>query len=174
MRWLVACLSGVLALTSAPAGRAQSGDPLSEREVDQVREYADRPPERVKLYLKFIEQRVDHIRQIGAAKTPDTSGRMRNLLEEFVRLVDELQDNLDGYASSHADVRKALKDVVAASAKWPEALQKIPVDASYDYSLKTAREAAESANDAATKMAAEQEQYFATHKPGKEAARQNR
>lgn len=172
--WPLLCLSGALALAGASAGRAQTGDPLTEREVDQVREYADRPPERVKLYLKFIEQRMERIRQIGASRTPDTSGRMHNLLEEFTRLVDELQDNLDGYASSHADVRKALKDLIADSAKWPEVLQKIPVDISYDYSLKTAREAAESANEAATKMAAEQEQYFATHKPDKEAVRRNR
>lgn len=144
-------------------------DPLNDEEIDQIREFADRPVERVKLYMKFIEQRTSAIKQMSSdPKVQNRPSKLRNLMEEFTRLADELQDNLDGYADNNNDIRKALKDLVPASAKWPDVLNLPPADPSYDFSRKTALEAANSTAEQAHKLQEEQEKYFATHKPDKD------
>ncbi len=38
---------------------------------------------------------------------------MHNLLDEFTRLSDDLQDNMDNFDEQHADLRKVLKEIVA-------------------------------------------------------------
>jgi len=152
----------MLFLAAVPMWPQSQQDPLTDRETEQIREYADRPPERIKLYLKFIEQRTSAIHQLSTdARDRGHGTRLRILIEEFTRLVDELQDNLDVYSKTHADVRKTLKEVIETSGKWPVVLKEAPPDRAYDFSRKTALDAADSANDEARKMLAEQEQYFA-------------
>lgn len=143
-------------------------DPLNEDQVDKVRDAADRPNDRIKLYMKFIDQRMSAIKDLTSnSKETNIDNRpeqIRDKIEEFTRLVDELQDNLDNYNSEHADIRKSLKDLVAASAKWPDALNKAASDPGYDFARKTALNAAESVSDQSKKMQNEQEKYFAAHK----------
>jgi hypothetical protein len=144
-------------------------DPLNDEEIDQIREFADRPVDRIKLYMKFIDQRTAAIKQMaGDPKVQNRPAKLRNLMEEFTHLSDELQDNLDGYADNHSDIRKALKDLVPASAKWPEILNLPSPDPSYDFTRKTAIEAANSTADQARQLQEEEEKYFATHKPEKD------
>ena len=143
-------------------------DPLSDAEVDQVREVADQPLERVKLYMKFIEQRTGAIAEIsGDSRIQNKPVRLHNLFEEYTRLVDELQDNLDTYDQTHSDIRKALKQLVPASQKWLEALNKPGPDPVYDFTRKTAVEAGESLNEQAKKLQTDQEKWFAEHKKEK-------
>jgi hypothetical protein len=159
-----------LLLPTARAGAQAQKDPLDPDEVEQVRSVADQPPERVKLYMKFIEQRTTAIKQMSSdPHVQNKPAKLRNLMEEFTRLADELQDNLDGYEDSHSDVRKALKDLVAASAKWPDVLNIPPPDRSYDFSRETALEAARSANEEATSILDDQTKYFADHKKDKKS-----
>jgi hypothetical protein len=140
-------------------------DPLNEDEIDQVRELRDQPVERVKLYQKFIQQRIDEIKQIGPhPQAEDRKAALRAKLEEFTRLSDELQDNLDTFDEAHADIRKALKELVPASAKWPDVLNQTGTDPSYDFSRKTAVDAAESTSDQAKKLLESQQKYFTEHK----------
>ncbi len=158
-RWKFSLL---IFLVSIPVWAQSQKDPLTDAESEEIREYADRPPDRVKLYLKYIDQRTTAIHQIGHdAKASGQDDRVRSLIEEFTRLVDELQDNLDVYSTTHADVRKVLKEVIEASDKWPALLQEPPPDKVYDFPRKTALDAAESMNDEAKKMLTEQEKYFA-------------
>ncbi len=143
----------------------QHGDPLSEAQADQVREYGDRPNERIKLYLKFVEERVTSIRELSVdSHENNRPAELRAKYEEFTRLTDELADNLDSYASAHADVRKALKGVLEACPKWPDVLRKAPVDPAYEFVRRTAVDAATSSMDDAKRLLAEQETYFAAHK----------
>ncbi|AXC12575.1 hypothetical protein ACPOL_3282 [Acidisarcina polymorpha] len=159
----------MLVLTPVLAHSQAKGDPLNDAEVDQVREVADQPVERIKLYMKFISQRTDAIQElVGDTKTQNTATKLHNLLEEYTRLVDELQDNLDSYDSTHSDVRKALKELVPASEKWLIALSKPPADQSYDFSRKTAMEAGQSLAEQAKKLQADQIKWFAEHKKDKE------
>jgi len=161
-RWKYSLL---IFLVSIPLWAQSQKDPLTDAESEEIREYADRPPDRIKLYLKHIEQRTTTIHQIGHdAKAAGQDDRVRTLIEEFTRLVDELQDNLDVYAKTHADIRKVLKEVIETSAKWPGVLQEPPADKVYDFPHKTALDAAESMNDEAKNMLAEQDKYFAEMK----------
>ena len=163
----IACLL-VLALIAGFGLRIQAqdrNDPLSEDEIQEIRDNAVHPNDRVKLYVKFIQQRLDEINKL--ADDPHAKNRktqFRDKFEEFTRLCDELQDNLDTYDAAHADIRKSLKDLVAASSKWREVLDEAPADPSYDFSHKTALEAAQSAADQAKQLSDEQEIYFEAHK----------
>lgn len=140
-------------------------DPLNDNEVDQLRELRDQPVQRIKLYQKFIEERIAAIKQIGPnPKAEDRKAELRAKLEEFTRLSDELQDNLDTFDDAHADIRKALKDLVPASAKWPDILKQAAPDPSYDFSRETALDAAQSASDQAKQIFESQQKYFAEHK----------
>jgi len=146
------------------------GDPLSDAEVDQVREVADQPLERVKLYMKFIQQRADAIQEmVGDSRIQNQPPKLHNLLDEYTRLVDELQDNLDSYDETHSDIRKALKDLVPASQKWLDIVNKPPPDQTYDFSKKTAVEAGESLVEQAKNLQADQIKWFAEHKKDKNA-----
>lgn len=143
----------------------QNRDPLSEAESDQIAEVRDQPVIRIKLYQKFIEQRIAAIKELGAnPKAEDRKAELRARFEEFTRLSDELQDNLDTFDDAHADLRKALKELVPASAKWPDILKQATADPSYDFSRKTALDAAESTSDEAKKLLDSQLKYFAEHK----------
>jgi hypothetical protein len=160
-------LAALAACPCSAPGQAKD-DPLSDTEVDQVREVADQPVERIKLYMKFIAQRTDAIQEMaGDTRTQNKPIKLHNLLEEYTRLVDELQDNLDSYDETHSDVRKALKDLVPASERWLAAVNKPPPDPSYDFSRKTALEAGQSLVDQAKKLQIDQAKWFAEHKHDK-------
>jgi hypothetical protein len=150
---------------TAVAGQQNNKDPLSEAESDQVAELRDQPVARIKLYQKFIQQRIDAIKDLGAnPKAEDRKAALRARYEEFTRLSDELQDNLDTFDEAHADIRKALKDLVPAAQKWPDILKVAAADPTYDFSRKTALDAAESTSDQAKKLYDAQLKYFAEHK----------
>lgn len=149
-----------------PALHAQrSKDPLDDNESDQIAEVRDQPNERIKLYQKFIQQRIDAIKQLGPNPSgDDLKGQLRAKYEEFTRLSDELQDNLDTFDEAHADIRKALKDLVPAAAYWPDILNQASPDRTYDFSRKTALDAAQSTSDQSKQIFDSQKKYFAEHK----------
>jgi len=163
-RFLVFALAFTPLLTAH--GTAQSSkDPLNYDEVEQVREYANQPNERLKLYQKFIDQRVEAITKLANdRKAQNRSAELRARIEEFTSLVDELQDNLDTYDHDHADIRKALKSLSVASVKWEPALHLPEANPLYDFDRKSAVEAAKSAVDQIKQVQNEQEKYFIEHK----------
>jgi hypothetical protein len=167
MRWLRCALCAVMLFTIFTShGWSQAKkDPLNEDEVDQVRELGDRPNERIKLFAKFIEQRVTAIKQLSTDKRAENrSAELRAKMEEFTRLADELQDNLDTYDQQHADVRKALKELIPESERWQPALYLPNPDPGYEFARKTALEAAKSVADQIKDLQKDQEKYFAEHK----------
>lgn len=164
----IACfLVAILVLGVAPRLHAQEdqNDPLTPDEVQQIRENAIHPDERIKLYMKFIGQRLDELKQlVGNTGTRDRNANIRAKLEEFTHLCDEIQENLDTYDSAHADIRKSLKELVSASERWPDVLHQIPQERAYEFSQKMAQEAANSVQDEAKHLSAEQDVYFDIHK----------
>jgi hypothetical protein len=164
-RWPLS-LAALLLFPSHPASFAQhQKDPLNEAQADQVRELGDRPNDRIKLYLKFVEERIAAIRELSVDSHENSRpAELRAKFEEFTRLTDELADNIDSYTTDHADVRKALKAVLEASPKWPDALRKPPADPAYEFPRKTALDAAISTTDDTRKLLADQDAYFAAHK----------
>jgi hypothetical protein len=140
-------------------------DAMNENEVDQIRELRDQPVPRIKLYVKFIEDRIAVIKQLGPnPEAADRKAELRAKLDEFTRLSDELQDNLDTFDEAHADIRKALKDLVPASAKWQDIIKLAKPDPAYDFSQETALDSAHSTTDQAKELLDSQTKYFAEHK----------
>jgi hypothetical protein len=140
-------------------------DPLTEVEVDKLREVADQPMERIKLYMEYIGKRTDAIAEMGGdSRIQNKPPKIRKLLQEYTRLVDELQDNLDNYDETHADIRKQLKLLVPESKKWLDIVSKPPADPIYDFPRKTAADAAQGLVDQVSKLQTDQEKFFAEQK----------
>jgi hypothetical protein len=153
-----------------------SKDPLTNDQVEQVRDTGDQPAQRIKLYMKFIDDRAQDIHKIASNSKPSISSnaRLHNLMEEFTRLSDELQDNLETYSEEHADMRKALKELVDHAGKWKTVLQEPKASADYDFARKTALDTADSTTELAQKVLTAQETYFTTHKAPKPGDRTER
>ena len=164
MTWFVLVLVFVGIIPCLHA-QMDPNDPLTEDEVQQIRDNRTNPNERIKLYIKFVDERLDSLKQLSAEpKGNDRGVQIRDKLEEFTRLCDELQDNLDMFDEAHADIRKSLKDLKQDSAKWAAILGGLPADQNYDFSQKMAEEAAQSAQDEAKQLAEEQDIFFTAHK----------
>jgi hypothetical protein len=159
----------------APLSQAQDkDDPLTDAQVEKLREVADQPTERVKLYMEFIGERTDAIAEmVGDTRIQNKPPKIRKLLQEYTRLVDELQDNLDNYDEIHADIRKALKELVPTSKKWLETVKQPPPDPAYDFPRKTATDASESLVDQVTKLQTDLDKYFAEQKKQKKEQDKN-
>jgi len=164
----------VLAGAARPSHAQDKDDPLTEAQVEKLREVADQPPERVKLYMEFIAQRTDAIAEmVGDTRIQNKPPKIRKLLQEYTRLVDELQDNLDNYDETHADIRKVLKELVPASKKWLDTVNKPPPDPVYDFPRKTAADASQSLVDQVTKLQTDLDKYFAEQKKQKKEQEKN-
>jgi hypothetical protein len=169
---LLAVLSLVVfPLALAPLAHAQrSKDPLTPSQEEQVRNVADQPNERVKLFIKFIEERTDAIHHsVVRPETQHPGIEIHDHLTAFTSLVDELQDNLDAYDESHSDIRKSLKFLLEHAPKWTTVLQQPPGSPDYDFARKTAMDSVDTMKQAATELLKSQEEYFSKHKPEKGA-----
>jgi hypothetical protein len=156
-------------LVAHSAHAQRSKDPLTSDQEEQIRAVTDQPNERVKLYIKFIEERTDAIHHAMLHPVIQHPGiAIHDRMEEFTRLVDELEDNLDAYDESHSDVRKSLKFLLDHAAKWQSVLQEPPGSPAYDFARKTALDAVDNTRQAATELLKSQEEYFGKHKPGKD------
>jgi hypothetical protein len=166
----IAILGAVVCLIAPHTVRAQrSRDPLTPAQEEQVRAVADQPNERVKLYLKFIEEHTEAIHHaVLHPATQHPGAAIHDNLEDFTRLVDELQDNLDAYDESHSDVRKSLKILLEHAAKWSSTLDEPPGSPDYDFARKSAIDAVASTKQAATELMKSQDEYFSKHKAEKE------
>lgn len=163
--WVLAILLIAGLLPSLRAQMDDNNDPLTPDEVQAIRDNKMNPNERIKLYMKFLDQRIDSLRGLSAApRGNDRSVQIRGKLEEFTHLSDELQDNLDMYDEAHADIRKSLKELTADTAKWPGTLDNLPPDRNYEFAQKIAQEAAQSVSDQTKKLSEEQDIFFEAHK----------
>lgn len=171
---VLCCIALLLCLGSLPWAAAQRHhDYLTEAEIDQIRDVADQPNERVKLFQKFMDQRIDNIHQItNAQRVRDRKKQLHDLMAQFSGLADELDDNFDQYQSDHADIRKALKKLIEGSAKWPAVLSEPPDDPTYNVVRKDALDAAKDIHDSAQKLLDDQNAWFAAHPRKKEQQQQ--
>ena len=104
----------LLILLALPLTAQRRRDPLTDAETDQLREVADQPEARVKLWVKFVRARMVALDQIRSDPkfAAERSKRTHDLLEDLANMIDELDDNIDQYARQKQDVRKGLKEVV--------------------------------------------------------------
>ncbi len=100
-------------------------DPLTAREVDQMRETAQEPKERIDLLLGFARQRVLAIDALRSSSKPgpEDGGKIADLLSDLATLIDELDDNLNMYNGHSEDLRRPLRRVLEAEAEFQQKLQ---------------------------------------------------
>src|SRR5437868_9419446 len=111
----------VTLLISAPLWpQVHDRDPLTEKEVDQLRETAIEPEKRLKLMVDFARARMVAIDQLRAdpKMAKDRGKRTHDLLEDIATLIDEIDDNAENYNERNADLRKPLKDMVAMDSEF--------------------------------------------------------
>src|SRR5580704_4196334 len=142
---------------------------LSEKEIEQLRDSAYFPADRVIVFIKFLDQRSKAIQDLFAH--PRKSGREQDthdLMEEFTSVADELDDNLDDYGTRHRDIRKSLPKLVEATERWATALKTPPDDSAYSVSRKLALESIRDIREEVTQLIEDQRTWFAAHPPSKE------
>jgi chromosome segregation ATPase len=130
--WLALAM---LLLSTAWAQRR--GDPLNPLEEDQLRDAAQDPAERLKLYIVFARARLTSLEQMRAdPKVTDRAQQTRDRLQNLLDVYDELNDNIDTFVERKADLRKPLKAVIEADTEFQAKLRalKSSVDANKDES----------------------------------------
>ena len=161
-------LSLLLCLT--PLLHAQNKDTaLSEKEIEELRDSAYFPADRINVFVKFLDQRSKAIQDLFAhPRKPGREQDTHDLFEEFTAIADELDDNLDDYSTHHRDVRKSLPKLVEATERWATALKTPPDDSAYSVSRKLALESIRDIREEATQLIEDQRTWFAAHPPSKE------
>jgi hypothetical protein len=156
----------VLLLLSVPLfAQKDKREPLTEAEIEQIREAGNLPNERVNLYTKFLNEHADTIKSLTARKKNDARAlHLDNELQDFTALMDELGSNLDTYSDRHADIRKALKPLTESTDRWLGILRGLIGEPSFDLARKEAIESGEDLADEAKRLLTEQTEYFAEHK----------
>jgi ABC-type transporter Mla subunit MlaD len=171
MKRTVAIAGVWMLLAISPLFAQSKKDPLTEQQIEDVREAGDQPVQRIKLFVGYVEERANGIRslttEVGAQ---NRAARMHTLLDEFTRLSDDLEDNMDNFNDQHEDLRKVLKEVVDKSGQWGTVLNQPPPSSQYDFVRKSALEANQSVHDAAVQMLADEEKYFIEKKKEEKAA----
>jgi uncharacterized protein YukE len=114
--WMLLPLLVALVLP-AFAGRR---DPLTDKEVDEMREVAQLGDKRLQLLVTFARSRLAAVYQIhGDPKMVEGRGqRTHDMLEDFAAIIEELDRNIDQYANQKQDIRKQLRDVIEADAQF--------------------------------------------------------
>jgi hypothetical protein len=175
---LLLLTAGVLSCAAQKHGR----DPLTDLEIDQLRDSAQEPEARLKLYIAFARARLEKLQQIRSdPKITDKDQQIRSALQDFADIYDELDENVDTFADRGDDLRKAIKPVIEADTEFGSKLRafKLSLESSrdeaekYDFLLGTAMEAVDNAAKDHRDLLAEQDEKFKNkkNKAHKESAR---
>jgi len=159
-----------LAQFSAPGAFAQKShhDPLTDAQVEKIREAGIDPNERIKLYTEYLGDHVTVVKNLtNRGKSDARAMRIDNELQDVTTLMDELGSNLDEYSDRHADIRIALKKLADESQHWLTTLKALAGEGQFVLSRKEAIEAGEDLTDQAQRLLREQTDYFALHKDEK-------
>jgi len=161
---LAAILLSVLISSSAFAQK-QHHDPLTEAQVDKIREAGIDPNQRIKLYAGFVSDHVNAVKALtNRGKSEARAHRLDQELQDVATLMDELGSNLDVYSDRHADMRPALKALAEQSQQWLRTLRALAGENGFDLSRKEAIEAGQDVADQAQRLFTEQTTYFDAHK----------
>jgi len=99
-------------------------DPLSQLEIDKLRDTAQDPLERLKLYVEFARARLQALDQARSnPKVTDRGVDTHDRLQDFLDIFDELNDNVDTFADRKEDLRKALKIVIEGDSEFQSKLR---------------------------------------------------
>ena len=146
-------------------------DPLTQQEIDKIRDASWEPRLRLPLYLEFARARLVKLEQVRSdPKTQDRAKQTHDLLDDFQLLYDELNDNIDTYVDRRDDIRKPLKLVIDADNEFQAKLRALkdadvpPAESQlYEFVLTNALETVDTATEDHKKLLSDQEEQ-AKHK----------
>src|SRR5213082_357117 len=165
-----------LVLNLPLCSQVRDRDPLTEKEVDQLRETAIEPEKRLKLMVDFTRARMVAIDQLQSDPkiAKDRGQKIHDLLEDIASLVDEVDDNVENYKERSADLRKPLKQVVEMDSDLQAKLRGLKVAAEdpknvdeaadYKFALEDAIDSVNRSGDSTRKLLEEQNVKFAKKK----------
>jgi hypothetical protein len=121
---------------------AQQHDFLSSDEVDQIR-LAQEPNDRIQLYLKFAQKRVDLIQQLLSKTKPGRSILIHDTLDDYAKIIEAIDTVGDDALRRKLPIDKGMEAAVTAEKDFLASLNKIepaaPDDLSrYSFVLQTA------------------------------------
>jgi hypothetical protein len=124
---------------------AQERDFLTSDEVEQVR-LAQEPNDRIELYLKFAEKRIDLVDQLLSRNKPGRSLMIHDALDDYARIIDAIDTVGDDALRRKVPIDKGMAATVKAEKGFLAKLNKIepssPDDLSrYQFVLQTAIDA---------------------------------
>jgi len=144
-------------------------DPLNPLEQDQLRDAAQEPNERLKLYIQFSRTRLTSLEQTRSdPKLTDRGQQTRDRLQDFLDVYDELNDNLDTFVERKADLRKPLKTLIEADTEFQARLRALKSSAEanegeaqqYDFLLSSVLETVDSSVQDHRQLLSQQEETF--------------
>jgi hypothetical protein len=147
-------------------------DPLTQSEIEKIRDTSWEPRLRLPLYVQFARERLVKLEQMRTdTKTTHRPMQTHDLLDDFQLLYDELNDNIDTYVDRRDDIRKPLKIVIDADTEFQAKLRALKGAAGvssaeaqqYQFVLDNAIEVVDSASEDHRKLMADQEEE-AKHK----------
>jgi hypothetical protein len=166
-----------ISLAACAPGGGGRRDPFTEVETDQLREQAQEPVARLRLYIKFAGVRMVDLEEVpaNAKADPNRGQKIHDLLEDFANIIDEIDDNIDNYSEHGSDMRKPLKELIDAESDWAlrlrtmkDAIAKDPQVAKeardYSFVLDSALDAVNDSADSARKTLEEQNASLKTKK----------
>jgi hypothetical protein len=165
--WRLRLLCPFLCVCSLQAFAQRHRDPLTQAEIDQVRDTSWEPKLRLPLYVAFARARMVKLEEIRSdPKTKDRAKQTHDLLDDFQLLYDELNDNIDTYVDRKDDIRKPLKTIVDADTEFQAKLRALKDAADvppqeeqqYEFVLTNALETVDASTEDHRKLLAEQEE----------------
>ena len=112
-------LASILLLGCMSAAQVRGHDPLTPAEIDQLRDTAMEPNERIKLFTRFARARLAAVLEVrNDPKASDRAQTIHDRLQEFADIYDELNDNIDNFIDRKEDMRKPLKLVLQADSEF--------------------------------------------------------
>ena len=120
-----ACAWVGLLLAGCSLAQAQRHhEPLTQLEIDQIRDASWEPKQRLTLYVQFTRARLVKLEEMrNDPKTKNRPRQTHDLLDDFQLLYDELNDNIDTYIDRKDDIRKPLKTVIEADTEFQAKLR---------------------------------------------------
>jgi hypothetical protein len=153
---------------AAATAQKQERQPLTEPQLEQIREAGIDPDERIRLYGKFVQEHVDAIK--GLTPRLHSGARVKRIddeLQDLTALMDELGANLDQYGERKADLRKCLKTLNESTPHWLDVLSALPTEPGFDLARKEAIDSEKDLADQIAQLFKEQTDYFNLHKDEK-------
>ena len=166
MRRAILSIACLLPL-ALPVWAQRHHDPLNQLEINQLRDTAQEPVERLKLYVEFARARLLALDKARSdPKITDRGQETHDRLQEFLDVFDELNDNVDTFADRKEDLRKALKVVIEGDTEFQSKLRALKDAAGataaetkeYDFLLTNAIQTVDSSLDDHRQLLEQQEE----------------